>query len=140
MCLTCEFRKHDREFIIVDAAIAICVDLLDNLCPDFVMLADVVAEHLRDLSGFNSAAAIFVEECKGSPHVLVVEELVLVDSGRAPFAEVDRATMVGVGVTEDFFCSFINLSRVLVWEKSAVAVDELRLLDQTITVFIPLVE
>ena len=60
-----------------------------------------MSEDRSDLSGFNGATTISVEESEGCAHVLLIEQLVLVNSGCAPLRKVDCAAIIGVSLLED---------------------------------------
>ena len=128
------------ELVKVNHAIAVAVNFSDDLLPDAVIRVDVMAEDRSDLSGLDGTTAISVEESEGCAHVLLVEQLVLVNSGCAPLRKVDSATRVGVSLHKDRLGTFVDCSRILIREELTVALDELILLDQAITIFIPLLE
>ena len=89
------------ELVKVNHAIAVAVYFSDDLLPDAVIRVDVMAEDRSDLSGLDGTTAISVEESEGCAHVLLVEQLVLVNSGCAPLGEVNSATIVRVSLHED---------------------------------------
>ena len=89
------------ELVEVNHAIAVAVYFSDDLLPDAIIRVDVVAEDRSNLSGLDGTTAISVEEGEGCAHVLLVEQLVLVNSGCAPLGKVDSATIVGVSLLED---------------------------------------
>lgn len=99
-----------------------------------------MAEDRRDFLRLNRAAAISIEQSEGSPHVLLVEQRVLVDCGRAPLAKIDRAAVVCVRVHENLNRALIDNFLRQLWVQLPVAIDELLLLDETVSVLVPLVE
>ena len=105
-----------------------------------LIIGDVFAEDLGDLSCLDCATAIFVKECEGSAHVLLIKERLLIDRGRAPLSKVDCSALVSVGGFKDFERPVNNLLLVLVWVELFVTVDKLLLLNETIAIFVPLVE
>ena len=128
------------ELVKVNHAIAVAVNFSDDLLPDAVIRVDVMSEDRSDLSGFDGTAAISVEKSKGRAHVLLVEQLILVNSGCAPLRKVNSAAIVGVSLLKDRIGALVDCCRVLIREELTVALDELLPLDQTITIFIPLLE
>ena len=99
-----------------------------------------MAENCGDLSRLDRTTVIFVKESEGSAHVLLIEQLVLIDGGCAPLAEINGTAMVHISVKENFDSTTLNDFFILIWEKALVAIDELLFLDKTITVLVPLVE
>ena len=128
------------EFVEVDLTVIVRVNLLDNIHPDCLVIGGVFAQNLGNLSCLNRATAIFVEKRKGGTHVFLVKQLVLIDGGRAPLAEVYRTTFISVSVLKDFDGSFCDFLLTLVRVELHVTVDELMPLDEAIAIFIPLVE
>ena len=94
-------EEHGLELVKVNHAIAVAVYFSDDLLPDAVIRVDVMAEDRSDLSGLDGTTAISVEESEGCAHVLLVEQLVLVNSGCAPLGKVNSATIVCVSLLED---------------------------------------
>ena len=105
-----------------------------------LIIGDVFAEDLSDLGRLDCATAIFVKECEGSAHVLLIKERLLIDRGRAPLSKVDCSTLVSVGRFKDLKGPIDDLLLVLVWVELFVTVDKLLLLNETIAIFVPLVE
>ena len=128
------------ELVKVNHAIAVAVNFSDDLLPDAVIRVDVMSEDRSDLSSFNGTTAISIEEGEGCAHVLLVEQLVLVNSGCAPLRKVDSAAIVGVSLVEDLSSTLIDCRGLLIREELAVALDELIFLNQAITICIPLLE
>ena len=122
------------ELVKVNHAIAVAVYFSDDLLPDAVIRVDVMAEDRSNLSGLDGTTAISVEEGEGCAHVLLVEQLVLVNSGCAPLRKVDSAAIVGVSLIEDLSSTLIDCCDLLIWEELAVALYELTFLNQAITI------
>ena len=122
------------ELVKVNHAIAVAVYFSDDLLPDAVIRVDVMAEDRSNLSGLDGTTAISVEEGEGCAHVLLVEQLVLVNSGCAPLRKVDSAAIVGVSLLEDLSSTLIDCCDLLIWEELAVALYELTFLNQAITI------
>ena len=99
-----------------------------------------MAQNIGDLLGFDGATAVSVEECEGSSHVLLIEQSMLVNRGRAPFSKVNCSTMVSVCVHENFLCTLIDDFEGHVRMQLSEASNELIFLDQPIAVLIPLIE
>ena len=99
-----------------------------------------MAEDSSDLRRFNGTATVPIEESEGGAHVLLVEQLVLVNSGCAPLRKVDGAAIVGVRLLKDLSGALVDGLWGLIREELTVALDELIFLDQAITIFIPLLE
>ena len=132
--------QHDLELLEVNLAIAIDVDLSDDVLPHSRLLADVVAEDGSDLLSFNSTTTILIEELEGGEHVWLTKQLDLVNGSSTPLAEIDLSTPIYVGLVEDLVGSLIDFAFVEFRVKGAVSLEELLSLNQAITVLIELVE
>ena len=135
-----QLQKHSFEFLEIDQAVIVLIDLCDDRLPDSIICGSVLAQNLRDLSCLDCAATIFIEKLEGSKHVLFVHQRVLINGCSAPFGEVDCATSISIRFIENFKCTFRCSLLVLLGIKLRVAIDELLCLNQTITVLIELVE
>ena len=122
-------KHHGLEFIEVDHAVIILIDLTDDFSPDGVIRVDVLAKDGGDLGSLDSASAILVEECEGCSHVTLVEQLVLVNSRGAPFSEVDCTIVICISFIKDGISFFINCFLLLIRVKFPETVNELLSLD-----------
>lgn len=64
-----EFLQHYFEFLEVNLTVSVDIHLGDNVRPDCLLLADVVAKDGCDLLSFDRATAIFVEKLESGAHV-----------------------------------------------------------------------
>ena len=55
-----------------------------------------------DLTSIDATTSIFVEKLEGSSHVRLIQELLLVYRGCAPFSKVDSTISIDVSVLENF--------------------------------------
>lgn len=132
--------EHDFELFEVDLAVAVDVDLGDDVRPHPLLLLNVVAQNRGDFLRLDRPTPVLVEQLERREHVGLAEQLDLVDGRGAPLAEIDLATPVNVGLVEDLVGAVVDLSLVKLRVQRAVGLEELRTLDQTVAVFIELVE
>ena len=55
-----------------------------------------------DLTSIDATTSIFVEKLEGSTHVRLIQELLLVYSGCAPFTKVNSTVTIDISVVENF--------------------------------------
>lgn len=132
--------EHDFEFLEVDLAVAVDVDLGDDVRPHPLLLLYVVAQNRGDFLRLNRPAPVFIEQLESSEHVGLAEQLDLVDGGGAPLAEIDLAAAIDVSLVEDLVGAVVDLGLVKLGVQRAVGLEELGALDQAVTVLVELVE
>ena len=132
--------EHEDELFERDLAVIVDVDLRDDFLPDILRVRHVVAHDARDFAGVDRATSVFVEELESGAQVGLVQQLLLVDGGRAPLAKVNCATAVHIGVLENFNGAFVHLILSLVRVEDAVGALELIHLDNTVSIGIELIE
>ena len=55
-----------------------------------------------DLTSIDATTSIFVEKLEGSTHVRLIQELLLVYRGCAPFTKVNSTVTIDISVVENF--------------------------------------
>lgn len=135
-----ELLQHNLELFKVDLSVSVDVHFGDDIVPDLLFLADVVAQDGSNLLRLDRAATVFVEQLEGSEHVGLAQELDLVDSRRAPLAKVDLSTSVDICLIEDFVGALIDCGLVKFGVQGSVGLEELFPLNQAVAILVKLVE
>ena len=115
-----QLLEHNLKLVKRDLTVAIDIDLLDDRLPDLLRLCTIVAINARNLARINRATIVLVEQIEGGPHVWLREQLLLVDRGCGPLAEIYRAVPIDVSVSKHCEGALIDRTRILVWVKRAV--------------------
>lgn len=87
---------HYFEFLERDLTVSVLVDFGQDLLPDFLADLGAHSQHFFDLVYGNGSAAIFVIQGKCLLKLLILEQLVSVDSGGDELTKVNLATVVDV--------------------------------------------
>ena len=105
-----------------------------------IRLTDVVTKDGCNLLGIDLAAVVFIEETEGSPHVIVIEHLVLVCRRCAPLTKIDLSVPVDVCLVKDFTRNLIDSLWGRIWVQETVSCQELLPFDLSIVVLVELLE
>ena len=133
---------HISEFFEVNLAVSVEVDLGNDFFPDIFFLLDVAAEDFSNFARINGAATVFIKKTEGRFQVRIVEQVVLINCGRAPLIKVDSAATVSVCFTENLLCSLLDSFRIVGFTRVKLLVrgNKFVSLNQTVPVFVELKE
>jgi len=135
-----ELLHHNFELREVDLPISVQVNLFDNLVPDCLVLAHVVAENLGNFSSFNWASVIAVEKLEGRLKVVLIQKRALVDRRRTPLTKVDWAVTVSIGCVKEFRSLYLDLVGINSGVDLLVSGNEFVFFNFTVAIWIELVE